>query len=112
MSYYTCTVVLFFLRINFLLFPVYYLLGSSLGTGTYFANQISTSAGYGKSVILARVLTGIYAPPSARSRPNLQNIHGYESQRIHSVADNIDHPSIFVIFNDNSAYPEYILHFQ
>lgn len=59
-----------------------------------------------------RVLTGIYTQSnkSDSGRPNLTYIPGSKSERMHSVVDDASNPSMFVVSNDNSAYPEYILH--
>ncbi|RDD45984.1 Poly [ADP-ribose] polymerase 11 [Trichoplax sp. H2] len=85
--------------------------GSMLGTGTYFAVRAKTSLTYGNTLLIARVLTGIYvqAGISSSNKPNLTLIPGSQSERIHSVVDNYTNPTIFVVSNDNSAYPEYIL---
>ncbi|EDV20326.1 uncharacterized protein TRIADDRAFT_61289 [Trichoplax adhaerens] len=84
--------------------------GSALGTGTYFAISATTSLSYGKTLIIARVLTGVYANAGCSNKPNLSIIPGSKSERIHSVVDNMNNPSVFVVSNDNSAYPEYIVH--
>ena len=89
---------------------IFYTLGSALGTGTYFAVNAKLSQNYGNALLLARVLTGIFTHSSVSGRPNLSTIRGSRSERVHSVVDNASNPSIFVVSNDNSAYPEYILH--
>ena len=60
-------------------------------------------------MLLCRVLTGIYTQSSGGGRPNLSIIPGSQSERIHSVVDDTAAPKMYVISNDNSAYPEYIL---
>ncbi|EDV22821.1 uncharacterized protein TRIADDRAFT_28402, partial [Trichoplax adhaerens] len=84
--------------------------GSALGTGTYFATDARMSLQYGSSLILARVLTGIYGAAASSNQPNLSSIPGSKGDRIHSVVNDVTNPSVFVISNDNSAYPEYIIH--
>ncbi|EDV22813.1 uncharacterized protein TRIADDRAFT_58759 [Trichoplax adhaerens] len=84
--------------------------GSGYGTGTYFAVKAHLSQGFGDSLLLVRVLTGIYGSSSGSGRPNLSIIPGSQNERIHSVVDNTSSPSMYVVSNDNSAYPEYIIH--
>lgn len=84
-------------------------IGSALGTGTYFAVNAKLCLNYGDGLLLVRVLTGIYTNSSGASQPNLSIIPGSQSERIHSVVYDANNPSIYVISNDNSAYPEYIL---
>ncbi|EDV20324.1 uncharacterized protein TRIADDRAFT_61287 [Trichoplax adhaerens] len=84
--------------------------GSALGTGTYFAVAATESRQYGDTLLLARVLTGIYVQGAQCNQPNLSIISGSQSERVHSVVNNMNNPSVFVISNDNSAYPEYIIH--
>ncbi|XP_072118202.1 protein mono-ADP-ribosyltransferase PARP14-like isoform X2 [Mobula birostris] len=90
------------------------------GNGTYFAVNASYSAHntYSKPdangmkyVYRARVLTGIYCrgqggmvvPPS-KSPSDPTDLYD-------SVADNTATPSMFIIFNDVQAYPEYLITF-
>ncbi|CAI9592416.1 unnamed protein product, partial [Staurois parvus] len=91
-----------------------------LGRGTYFAVDAIYSSddtyskpdtnGY-KYMYLARVLTGVYcagnramiAPP-AKSPSNPTDLYD-------SVTDRVSGPSVFVIFNDIQAYPEYLITF-
>ena len=87
-----------------------HILGCIHGTGSYFAIKAKDSRGYGNALLLVRVLTGISTQSSRSSRPNLSFIPGSQSERIHSVVDKIDNPTMYVVSNDNSAYPEYILH--
>ncbi|KAM8934065.1 protein mono-ADP-ribosyltransferase PARP14 [Pelodytes ibericus] len=91
------------------------------GNGTYFAVQANYSAhntysrpdGNGnKYMYLARVITGISSvgtqgmvapPPKNPSNPT--DLHD-------SVTDNVGKPSMYVIFNDIQAYPEYLITFK
>ena len=86
--------------------------GSLHGTGCYFTNQPQKALRFGKVLLVVRVLTGIYTQSSGKDKPNLQMIPGSTSERIHSVVDQLQNPSIFVVSNDNAAYPEYILHLK
>ncbi|XP_073490605.1 protein mono-ADP-ribosyltransferase PARP14-like [Aquarana catesbeiana] len=91
-----------------------------LGKGTYFAAEAIYSAddtyskpdtnGY-KYMYLARVLTGIYCVgnkgmivPPAKSTSSPTDLYD-------SATDKISAPSVFVIFNDVQAYPEYLITF-
>ncbi|NWS60815.1 PAR15 polymerase, partial [Chunga burmeisteri] len=92
-----------------------------IGNGTYFAVDASYSAQdtYSRPDIngrrymyLARVLTGEYCagsrglitpPPKNSADPT--NLYD-------SVVDNVNNPTMFVIFNDIQAYPEYLITFR
>ncbi|OCT63244.1 protein mono-ADP-ribosyltransferase PARP14 [Xenopus laevis] len=93
---------------------------SIIGNGTYFAVDANYSAddtyskpdtsGH-KHMYLARVLTGTFTtgqkdliapPPKTQSNP---------TDLYDSVTDNMNQPSMFVIFNDIQAYPEYLITF-
>ncbi|KAM9709256.1 poly(ADP-ribose) polymerase family member 14-related sequence 1 [Menidia menidia] len=90
------------------------------GNGSYFAVQASYSSSdtYSrpnqkgeKFMYLCRVLTGDFtvgqanmiAPPSKGSNPN---------EMYDSVVDQMGTPSMFVIFHDTQAYPEYLITFK
>ena len=87
----------------------------------YFARDANYSASYAMSgggfgtldshMYLARVLTGEYTKgdrsmlvPPAKSPTNPNVLYD-------SVADNVGNPSIFVVFYDAQAYPEYLITF-
>ncbi|CAM4730208.1 unnamed protein product [Leuciscus chuanchicus] len=93
--------------------------GAMYGNGTYFAVDPSYSAqGYSKPDVnghkrmyLARVLVGDFTqgkpglpvPPMKSSN---------SADLYNSVTDNISNPTMFVIFKDVQAYPEYLITFQ
>lgn len=88
-----------------------------LGKGVYFAWNASYSArdkysprdAHGcKYIILARVLTGEFTTgdPSYITPPP-KSSHGLDLYD--SVVDKVDSPSIFVIFTDAQAYPDYLI---
>lgn len=93
----------------------------SYGKGTYFAvdarysakDEYSTPDSNGrKHVYVARVLTGDYTfgyrgliTPPAKNPSNSTDVFD-------SVVDNIQHPTLFVVFSDNQAYPEYLITFR
>ncbi|RXN11597.1 poly [ADP-ribose] polymerase 14-like protein [Labeo rohita] len=93
--------------------------GAMYGNGSYFAVDPSYSAqGYSvpnanghKHMYLARVLVGDFTqgkrglpvPPAKRSN---------SADLYNSVTDNMTNPTMFVIFNDVQAYPEYLITFK
>ncbi|XP_059676311.1 protein mono-ADP-ribosyltransferase PARP14 [Gavia stellata] len=94
---------------------------AAIGNGTYFAVDASYSAQdiYSRPdangrryMYLARVLTGQYCagrgglitpPPKNPADP---------TDLYDSVVDNVNNPTMFVIFNDIQAYPEYLITFR
>ncbi|XP_030648866.1 protein mono-ADP-ribosyltransferase PARP14-like [Chanos chanos] len=94
--------------------------GAAIGNGTYFAvDPVYSAQGYArpdtqghKRMYLARVLVGDYTKgaggmlvPPAKNSGNAADLYD-------SVTDNPNNPSMFVIFNDVQAYPEYLITFQ
>ncbi|XDV19030.1 hypothetical protein PO909_024606 [Leuciscus waleckii] len=88
------------------------------GHGTYFAVNASYSANPTYAVpavdgtqlmFVARVLTGHYAQGQAsmKTTVRLAPDHNYDS-----VVDNIQNPSMFVVFHDCQAYPDYLITFK
>ena len=101
--------------------PIFFkkLLGVVHGQGVYFAVNAQYSTGYTRpdmnghcQMYYARVLTGQYAngnsgmktPPSIND-PKNPSLH-YDS-----TVDNSSGPSMYVIYYDTQAYPEYIVTF-
>ncbi|ROL54816.1 Poly [ADP-ribose] polymerase 14 [Anabarilius grahami] len=93
--------------------------GAMYGNGTYFAVDPNYSAqGYSKPDVnghkrmyLARVLVGDFT----QGKPGLPvpPVKSSNSADLYnSVTDNINIPSMFVIFHDVQAYPEYLITFQ
>ena len=89
------------------------------GKGVYFACNANYSArdqysprdaNNNKHMFLAKVLTGEYAVGSSNClTPPPKNLSGLTLYD--SVVDNAGHPSIFVIFGDAQAYPDYLITF-
>ncbi|KAF1579585.1 Poly [ADP-ribose] polymerase 14, partial [Eudyptes moseleyi] len=93
---------------------------ANFGNGTYFAVNASYSASdtYSKPDVngkkymyLARVLVGEYSQgrrgsitPAAKNASNPVDLFD-------SSTDNVNQPSMFIIFNDIQAYPEYLITF-
>ena len=95
----------------------FHFVGTAYGNGVYFAVEADYSAGRfsapdssgNKHMYLSLVLTGkttkgqkgLVSPP-ARSGEILFD----------SVTDNTKNPSIFVVFHDAAAYPQYLIKFK
>ena len=97
----------------------FYCVATVYGKGVYFAHDASYSArdqysprdiNNNKYIFLAKVLTGEFAvgsssyvtpPPKGSNSLTLYD----------SVVDNVSNPSIFVIFGDAQAYPDYLITF-
>ncbi|XP_067891260.1 protein mono-ADP-ribosyltransferase PARP14-like [Heterodontus francisci] len=94
---------------------------TACGNGTYFAVNANYSAqetysrtdsnGW-KYMYRARVLTGLYCrgvggmvTPPPKNSANPTDLYD-------SVVDNVQAPSMFIIFNDIQAYPEYLITFK
>ncbi|XP_035663100.1 protein mono-ADP-ribosyltransferase PARP14-like isoform X2 [Branchiostoma floridae] len=94
---------------------------TAYGKGVYFAKSASYSAQAtysppdtqgNKYIYQARVIVGEYTTgrhgmlePPAKNPANAV-------VRFDSVVDNMNNPSIFVVFHDNDAYPEYLIVFK
>ncbi|KAL6457663.1 hypothetical protein MHYP_G00346260 [Metynnis hypsauchen] len=88
------------------------------GQGVYFAveSALSVSDTYSppnadghKFIFMARVLTGDFTvgKHEMKTAP-LKDTSGIPV-RYHSVVDKLDSPTLFVIFNDTQAYPQYLI---
>ena len=87
------------------------------GKGVYFArnadDKYSVPDAVGnKYIYLSLVLTGKYTkgekdlkvpPPKDPAKP---------AELYDSVVDNVDDPTIFVVFHDSQAYPQYLITFK
>ncbi|XP_014635277.1 PREDICTED: poly [ADP-ribose] polymerase 14-like [Ceratotherium simum simum] len=94
---------------------------AAFGKGTYFAVNASYSADdtYSrpdtngkKHMYYARVLTGVYTyghhgllVPPPKNPQNPTDLYD-------TVTDHVQNPSLFVVFNDYQAYPEYLITFR
>uniref|UniRef100_A0A8C5TQT6 Poly [ADP-ribose] polymerase n=1 Tax=Malurus cyaneus samueli TaxID=2593467 RepID=A0A8C5TQT6_9PASS len=93
---------------------------ANFGNGTYFAVNANYSAhdtyskpdANGKKYMyLARVLVGEYSQGIKGSITPASKNAGNSVDLFDSSTDNMTHPSMFVIFNDIQAYPEYLITF-
>lgn len=95
--------------------------GTNYGHGCYFATNASYSHGYSKVqragtdqsryiMIQARVITGRFCDgnSSLKTAPYLPSSYYLQYD---SVVNNVARPTIFVVFNDASAYPEYVIEY-
>ncbi|XP_039179734.1 protein mono-ADP-ribosyltransferase PARP14-like isoform X2 [Crotalus tigris] len=93
---------------------------ASIGNGTYFAISSNYSAqdvfskpdpNGRKYMYVARVLTGDYCiGRRGQIIPPSKNNGGFDLYN--SVTDSMNRPSMFVIFHDAQAYPEYLITFR
>ena len=94
------------------------MVGAQYGQGIYFARDASYSAkehysakdknGH-KHIYRCCVLTGVFKQGSTdmRKPPTLKK----STKWCHSTVDKVENPTIFVIYNDNRAYPEHLITF-
>lgn len=86
----------------------------------YFASvsELSTRDNYSphnsegqKFVLVARVVTGEFTVGKADMRipPLMPNPSGDVPRRYDSLVNSMEKPTIFVIFNDTQAYPQYLI---
>uniref|UniRef100_A0A3Q2Q0Y3 Poly [ADP-ribose] polymerase n=1 Tax=Fundulus heteroclitus TaxID=8078 RepID=A0A3Q2Q0Y3_FUNHE len=87
--------------------------GRIYGNGVYFAvhasyadNYSTNRAGTPKKIFLARVMVGKFKRgQSDLLKPDHENVYD-------SCVDDADHPKVFVIFDPNQIYPEYLIEYQ
>uniref|UniRef100_A0A3Q3K0R8 Poly [ADP-ribose] polymerase n=1 Tax=Monopterus albus TaxID=43700 RepID=A0A3Q3K0R8_MONAL len=91
------------------------------GQGTYFAVNASYSANptYSKPaadgsqlMFVVRVLIGVFTVGNRNMKvpPPLDNQQPHD--RYDSLVDKMDNPSMYVVFHDNQAYPDYLITFM
>ncbi|OWK63178.1 Poly [ADP-ribose] polymerase 14 [Lonchura striata] len=95
--------------------------GAAIGDGTYFAVDAWYSAqniysvpdvNGRKHMYLARVLTGQYCTGSTGLKAPPPRSQTDPTDLYDSVVDNALNPTMFVIFNDIQAYPQYLITFK
>ena len=95
-----------------------YLVGKRFGTACYFSttSERSTGSSYSppndageKFMFMVKVLTGEYCKGSEglKSPPYKNELEYYDS-----VVDDVSNPTMFAVFQYESAYPEYIIRFK
>jgi poly [ADP-ribose] polymerase 10/14/15 len=93
--------------------------GTSYGEGSYFSNSAEYSQYFSKpdksgirKMLLCRVAIGDYClGRQGMKTPDLKYPGTKNYERFDSSVDNISNPSIFVVYHDSQAYPEYIVTF-
>ncbi|KAI9543760.1 hypothetical protein NQZ68_008808 [Dissostichus eleginoides] len=92
--------------------------GAMYGNGSYFAVNALYSRGYAKPdtrqhmrMYLAKVLVGDFTTGRAGMITPPTKSSSTATDLYDSVADNGTNPTIFVVFNDIQAYPEYLITF-
>lgn len=92
--------------------------GVAYGNGVYFARDASYSIKYARrghvysrpKMYMAKVLVGEFAKgASGMKAPPPKNDPYNPGLRYDSVVDKIINPSMYIIFQDNQYYPEYLL---
>ena len=90
-----------------------------LGQGTYFAvNAVSSHSNVKREsdlfqyMFLAKVLVGSYTKgdPSFQ-RPPAKDFYNVDTDLYDSCVDDISNPTIFVVFDRNHFYPEYVIQY-
>jgi len=91
------------------------ILATAYGIGSYFSSDFNYSRDYSMqgrcgsppySIILAQVVTGRFTVGNSNTdRKNLP-------EQYHSTVNNIENPTIFVVYHDAAAYPQYIIKFR
>ncbi|XP_073670240.1 uncharacterized protein [Paramisgurnus dabryanus] len=92
-------------------------IGHAYGKGTYFAKYASYANTYSEKItdrdtkimLLARVIVGKYKKGSVDycTPDDEEDKYTYDS-----CVDNIHYPTVFVIFDSNQIYPEYVLEYR
>jgi len=95
--------------------------GARFGEGTYFGGTAKISHDYTKSsgdaeqlryMFFARVAIGqITVGRSEYQRPPLLKRHQPELGRYDTCVNDLEDPAIFVTFDDNQTYPEYVIEY-
>ncbi|XP_050401607.2 protein mono-ADP-ribosyltransferase PARP12-like [Patella vulgata] len=90
--------------------------GALFGKGCYFSKTSEVSSHYcdtlGK-MFVARVLLGDYTKgQKSFRRPPLKDLSNPSSDLYDSCVDDMNEPRIFILFNNNQVYPEYLVTFE
>ena len=86
--------------------------GAVFGDGVYFATEARIALKYAGQVengycymYCCSFLTGSIGLKEAPPRSDVNDVYD-------SVVDNVHKPSMFIIFRDNQAYPDYLITFR
>lgn len=93
-----------------------FIAGTVYGQGCYFARDASYSNRYASSdsqgmkhMYVVRVLTGEFTPGNGQMIVAPPKDPSDNTVLFDSVVDNTTNPSIYVVFYDADAYPEYLI---
>lgn len=93
--------------------------GTRFGHGTYFAVDADYSATYSdkeadgtRLMFVAHVLTGSYTLGHKDMRVPPPRTGAQSQDSFDSAVDELSNPSMFVVFHDHQAYPEYLITFK
>ena len=94
--------------------------GTKYGQGSYFAVKASYSHNYAREdanksrfMFVAKVLVGSYVKgnPSYRRPPHKLPLNGGDTLYYDSCVDDVLQPNMFIVFDIDQLYPEYIIHY-
>ena len=94
--------------------------GTKYGQGSYFAAKASYSHNYAREdanksrfMFVAKVLVGSYVKgnPSYRRPPHKLPLNGGDTLYYDSCVDDVLQPNMFIVFDIDQLYPEYIIHY-
>ncbi|XP_054609514.1 protein mono-ADP-ribosyltransferase TIPARP-like [Dunckerocampus dactyliophorus] len=95
--------------------------GTSFGCGSYFATSAKLSHRYAltagrdqsRHTFLAKVLVGEVTRGECRYlRPPLWSSAGFHHQRYDTCVDEVDNPSIFIVFDSSQCYPYFLIRYK
>ena len=100
----------------------FFLIATAFGDGVYFATSASYSvrdtysvpdSNGNKRIYMCKVLTGEYTNGNGGMRiPPQKPSSGGTHILYDCVVDNVQSPSMYIIFHDTQAYPEYMILFK
>ena len=87
------------------------------GQGCYFAVKASLSDNYTdqggeRCMFLCYVLTGVYIASSAGTLTTPQRSSSNRALKYDSTVDDVTNPTMFITFQDNQAYPAYLVKYK
>lgn len=88
--------------------------GVLYGNGSYFARDAKYSSSYtsDSTMFVVRVLVGEYTEGSSGIRlPPPKDTAQPHGERFDSCVNDVTDPAIFVIFQDDQSYPEYLIEY-
>nr|XP_057934299.1 protein mono-ADP-ribosyltransferase TIPARP-like [Doryrhamphus excisus] len=95
--------------------------GTSFGCGSYFAMSAKLSHRYAltsprdrcRHTFLAKVLVGeVTRGECGYLRPPVRSSAGFQNQRYDTCVDDVDEPSVFVVFDSSQCYPYFLIRYE